>query len=244
MSEPTPPPTVDAILAELRSLGSEANRAGMAHFGIKTDRAFGISMAVLKPLARRLKRNHRLAADLWQSGYHEARLLAVLVEEPDKVTVAQMDRWARTLDSWDICDQACARLFVRTPFVEDAIRRWTKDEREFVRRAGFALIAAYTVHGKSVPDERFVPFLDLIEEHATDDRNFVRKAVNWALRQIGKRSMALQGPALSLARRLAASTNPTARWIGKDAIRELQLDTQLERPAQRSTPRRASLSSR
>jgi 3-methyladenine DNA glycosylase AlkD len=231
----TPQPTVAAVLAELRALGSQTNRAGMARFGINTERAFGISMATLKPIAQRLKRDHKLAAGLWRSGFHEARLLAVLVDEPAKVTARQMDRWVSGLDSWDLCDQACARLFVNTPFVEDAIRRWVADEREFVRRAGFALLAAYAVHGKAVPDARFLPLIDLVERHASDGRNFVRKAVNWALRQIGKRSLALHGPALALAERLAASADPATRWIGRDAVRELSDPAQLRRIDRRAT---------
>ena len=126
-----------------------------------------------------------------------------------------MDGWAADFNSWDLCDQACMKLFVKTPFVEEKIARWAEDEREFVRRAGFALMAAYAVHGKAVPDETFVRLLGLVEKHARDGRNFVRKAVNWALRQIGKRSMALHGPALALAERLAASEDKSARWIGK-----------------------------
>jgi 3-methyladenine DNA glycosylase AlkD len=220
---------VAAVLAELKSLGSEAGRTGMARYGIKIERAFGISMAALKPIARRLKRNHGLAAELWESGYHEARLLAVLTDEPGKVSEAQMDRWAGAFDSWDLCDQACSKLFVKTPYVEIVIPRWAAAEREFVRRAGFALIAAYAVHGKSTADKTLAAMLPLIEQNATDQRNFVKKAVNWALRQIGKRSPALHAPALALAERLAASADATARWIGKDAVKELTDPVQIAR---------------
>ena len=210
-----------AILAELRALGSETNRAGMARFGINTERAYGVSIAAIRPIARRHKRDHDLAAALWKSGIHEARILASLVDDPKLVTPRQMDLWVAEFDSWDVCDQVCLKLFVRTPFVADKIVKWAKDKREFVRRAAFALLAAYTVHGKAVPDEDFLPYLAIIEAHATDPRNFVRKAVNWALRQIGKHSRKLHGPALALAERLAASDDRTARWIGKDAVREL-----------------------
>ena len=212
----------EPILAELRSLGSEKNRAGMARYGINATRAFGVSIAALRPIARRHKGDHALAAALWQSGFHEARILAALIDDPSEVTPEQMDAWAGAFDSWDLCDQACANLFVRTPVVEKKIAAWAKDEREFVRRAAFALLAAYTVHGKRIPDERFAAFLPLIERHATDPRNYVKKAVNWALRQIGKHSLALHGPALALAEKLAASGDRTARWIGKDAARELR----------------------
>jgi len=220
---------VESVVAELRSLGSEENRAGMARFGIKTDRAFGISMAALRPLARRFRRDHGLALALWASGIHEARLLACLIDDPKQVTSKQMDDWAAAFDSWDLCDQACMKLFVKTPFAEEKIARWAKDRREFVRRAGFALLAAYAVHGKKASDATFRAYLPLIEQAATDDRNFVRKAVNWALRQIGKRSPSLHRSALALARRLAASSDKTARWIGKDAVRELTDPFQLGR---------------
>jgi 3-methyladenine DNA glycosylase AlkD len=220
---------VESVLAELRALGSEENRAGMARFGINTGRAFGISMAAMRPLARRLKRDHALAEALWKSGWHEARILAALIDEPAKVTPAQMDRWAAAFDSWDLCDQACMKLFARTPHVAEMVRRWAEDEREFVRRAAFALIAGYAVHGTKAPDAEFVAFLPLIERHATDPRNFVRKAVNWALRQIGKRSVALHAAALSLAQELAGSDDRTARWIGRDAVKELTDPKQMAR---------------
>lgn len=227
----TAPAVVDPseVVAELRALGSEKNRAGMARFGIRTDRAFGISMQQLRPLARKYRKNHALALALWDSGFHEARVLASLIDDPKSVTSRQMDSWAADFDSWDVCDQACMKLFVRTPFVDDKIAKWAKDKREFVRRAGFALLAAYAVHGKGVPDASYRRLLPLIEEYSTDERNFVRKAVNWALRQIGKRSPALHKPALALSKKLAASEDKTARWIGKDAVKELTDPSQLGR---------------
>jgi 3-methyladenine DNA glycosylase AlkD len=218
-----------AILAELRSLGSEENRAGQARFGINTVRAYGVSIANLRPMARRLKRDHALAAALWKTGVHEARILAAFVDEPAKVTPAQMDAWVAEFDSWDLCDQVCSNLFARTPQVEKKITKWAKDKREFVRRAAFALLAAHAVHGKKVSDRDLLAFLPLIEEYSTDPRNFVRKAVNWALRQIGKRSLALHAPALALAEKLAASEDKTARWIGGDAAKELTDPVQIAR---------------
>lgn len=226
--------SAEAVLAELRALGSETNRAGMARYGINTERAFGISIAVLRPIARRLKRDHALAAALWDSGWHEARLLAAFIDEPAKVSSRQMDRWAADFDSWDLCDQACSNLFVKTPFVETKIAEWADDEREFVRRAAFALLAAYAVHGKDVPDSRFLAFLPIIARRATDPRNFVKKAVNWSLRQIGKRSTLLHAPALALATKLAASPDKTARWVGRDAGRELSVPAQVTRVARRA----------
>ena len=181
----------------------------------------------------RLRRNHDLAEALWASGRHEARLLAALIDDPKQVTPAQMDAWVADFDSWDLCDQACSKLFSRTPFVDAKIAKWAQDQREFVRRAGFALLAAHTVHGKTLPNKTFLAYLPLIERHATDERNFVRKAVNWALRQIGKRNSTLHAPALALARRLSESENKTARWIGKDAVKELTDPVQLARIAAR-----------
>ncbi len=217
-----------AIVAELTAAGTAENRAGMAHFGI-TGNTAGVSLAAMRPIARRYARDHALAEALWQSGLHEARIMACDLDEPAKVTPEQMDRWAADFDNWALCDGACLHLFVKTPFVEAKIRQWAKDERDYVRRAAFSLIAAYTVHGKAIPDKTFAGFLDLVERHANDPRNYVRKAVNWALRQIGKHSPALHRPALALAERLAASDDKSARWIGKDAVRELSNPKQIER---------------
>jgi 3-methyladenine DNA glycosylase AlkD len=222
-------PTAASVVAELRAMGSEANRAGMARFGINADRALGVSMAAMRPLERRYRRNHALAQDLWATGIHEARILAAMIEDPTKVTEAQVDAWVVDFDSWDMCDQACMRVFARTPWVMAKVSEWAADDREFIRRAAFALIAGYTVAAKKAPAAEFIAFLPVIERHATDPRNFVKKAVNWALRQIGKRSMALRAPALALAERLAASPDRTARWIGKDAVRELTDPKQIAR---------------
>ncbi len=235
MSTEAAPPDgrATAVIAELRSLASEENRAGMARFGIATERAFGISMAMLKPIARRYRRDHQMAQALWASGYHEARLLAALIDDPKQVTPAQMDAWAADFNSWDLCDQACMKLFARTPHVAARVAAWAKDEREFVRRAAFATIAGYTVHARKAPDAEFLPFLGIIAAASTDNRNFVKKAVNWALRQIGKRSKTLHRPALTLARKLAAADDRAARWIGRDAVKELTDPVQLARIAKR-----------
>jgi len=235
---PTDPPQVATVLAELKALGSERNRAGMARFGINTDKAFGVSIAAMTPLVRKYRRNHALAEALWASGCHEARILAAFVEEPDKVGKTQMNAWAAAFDSWDVCDQVAMRVFARTPYVADRVTRWAADEREFVRRAAFATIAGYAVAAKDADDAAFLAFLPLIAAHATDPRNFVRKAVNWALRQIGKRSASLRAPALALARKLAASDDKTARWIGTDAARELSDPKQIARIEKRRPVRR------
>jgi 3-methyladenine DNA glycosylase AlkD len=230
MAKPASPAvSAKAVLDDLRALGSERNRAGMARFGINIEKAFGVSMAAQRPLERKYRRNHRLALDLWATGHHEARILAALIDDPKEVTKRQMKAWAAGFNSWDLCDQACMRVFARTPYVHELVPVWAKGKREFVRRAAFATIAGYTVAAKKAPASEFIAFLPLIEEYATDPRNFVRKAVNWALRQIGKHSPSLHKPALALAKKLAASEDKTARWIGKDAVRELTDPMQIAR---------------
>jgi len=215
------PMTVEAALAALRARGKPENRRGMARFGINVDRAFGVPMPEIRACAAGIVRDHALAEALWQTGFHEARILASLVDRPQWVTQEQMDRWTADFDSWDLCDQVCGNLWDRTPQAFTKIRQWASDEREFVRRAAFATLAWKAVHDKAAPDDLFAALLPVIREHATDKRNFVRKAVNWALRQIGKRSAALHGPCLAVAVELADSEDRTARWIGIDAVREL-----------------------
>ena len=194
----------------------------MARFGINVDRALGVSVTELRRVARRFGRDHGLARGLWASGVHEARILAALVDDPTKVTEAQAERWVRSFDSWDLCDQVCGNLFDRTPFAFEKAAEWAGREREFEKRAGFALMAMLAVHRKDAPDGAFLPFLAVIEREADDGRNFVKKAVNWALRQIGKRSAPLRTAALRSARRIRAGGTPSARWIAAVAIRELE----------------------
>lgn len=213
---------VDHVVEKLRSMASPKVRDGMARYAIPSDKAFGIAVGDLKKLAKKLGPSHELAAGLWKTGSYEARMLATFVDEPDKVTAAQMDRWCKDFDNWAICDTACFALFDRTPHAWAKLRQWAKHKDEFVKRAAFALLASLTVHDKQATDEPFIESLALIEKAASDDRNFVKKAVNWALRSIGKRSRALHAAALELARRLAESEAAAPRWIGKGALRELQ----------------------
>jgi 3-methyladenine DNA glycosylase AlkD len=220
MSEPGPASTASEIIDHLRSMRDERNIEGMGRFGIDTETALGISNAVLRPLARRLKRDHERALALWDSGIREARLLAAFTDEPRKVTAEQARRWAEDFNSWEIVDTA-ADLFAEARLQYPMIAEFAGDDREFVRRTAFAMMAWSAVHLKKEPDETLLAWLPLIEKHATDPRNFVRKAVNWALRQIGKCNAACHGPALMLAQKLAASDDRTARWIGKDAVKEL-----------------------
>ncbi|MEX3009519.1 DNA alkylation repair protein [Hoeflea sp. TYP-13] len=220
ISEPSPDWNCDDVVRWLRAHGSDEDVAGMARFGIDTELALGIRNAELRPLARKIKRNHDRALALWKTGIREARLVACFSDEPKKVTAKQAWLWADDFNSWEIVDHATG-LFVEAKLHDELIEHFVRDEREFVRRAGFAMMAWGAVHLKKEPDSVMEGWLPLIERHSKDERNFVRKAVNWALRQIGKRSMALHTPALALARKLEASEDKTARWIGRDAVREL-----------------------
>jgi 3-methyladenine DNA glycosylase AlkD len=220
---------VRATLASLKRRGSKRNRDGMARFGIISTKIFGVSLADLRQLARRAGRSHELAAALWDTGWHEARTLAAFVEDPARVTPRQMDQWCRTFDNWAICDTVCFDLFDRTPHAWRKIRVWSRRKDEFVRRAAFALLASVSVHDKKAGDERFLHGLRLVEQAADDGRNFVKKAVNWALRAIGKRNLALHAAAVEVAARLARSPDGTSRWVGKDALRELTSPSVLQR---------------
>lgn len=234
MREPSPDWSAEDALDHLRMLASAENRAGMARFGINTGNALGVGNTTLRQVARKLKRDHRRALYLWSTGVREARLLAAFTDEPESVTREQCRSWAGDFDSWDIVDGVAA-LFVETPFWRDLIDEFAADEREFVRRTAFAMLAWAAVQRKKEPDATFLGYLPLIGAHARDTRNFVRKAVNWALRQIGKRSLALHAPALDMALSLAASQDKTARWIGKDAARELSDAKTLARISRRSS---------
>ncbi|MBX7184431.1 MAG: DNA alkylation repair protein [Vicinamibacteria bacterium] len=232
------------VLRWLQRRGRRRNVLGMARYGIRSPMTFGVSMATMAPLVKRLGTSHDLALSLWATGWHEARILAAFVDEPSRVTRRQMNDWARDFDNWAVCDGACLHLFVRTPFAWDKALRWAASPREFVKRAGFALMASLSTHDRNAPDERFLRLLPVIEEGARDSRNFVSKAVSWALRQIGKRNLVLHPVAASTARRLAASPDPACRWVGKDALRELTSPEVRERLESReargvSSPRRS-----
>lgn len=212
----------DALINVLRGNANPDNVAGMARYGINTRNTFGVSIPFLRQLARGNRRQHELALALWASDVHEARLLATLVDDPKQVTPAQMEAWVKDLDSWDICDQLCNNLFRKTPQARARALRWAKCKPEFIRRAGFVLMATLAVHDKAATDADFEPFFAAIQSAASDERNFVRKAVNWALRQIGKRNATLRQRALAVARHLTTLDSKAARWIAADAIRELR----------------------
>ncbi len=194
----------------------------MGRFGIDTRNALGVTVTELRGLARRIGRDHGLAAALWQSEIHEARLLATMVDEPSSVTEAQMERWVSDLTSWDLCDQLCGNLFDRTPYAFDKALGWSRRDEEFVKRAGFALMATSAVHRKDVSDARFEVFFPAISAQATDDRNYVKRAVSWALRQIGKRSVGLNRKAIATAREIERIDARAARWIARDVLRKLE----------------------
>ena len=214
--------TADEIIAELRGAANDHNRAGMARFGINTERALGISVTRLRQMAKGIGKSHALALALWDSGIHEARILASIVDEPDAVTEEQMEAWVAEFNSWDIVDQVCGNLFDKTPYAWGKAVEWTERPEEFVKRAGFSLIAYMAVHLKKTGDREFERFFPFIERAASDDRNFVKKAVNWALRQIGKRSDYLRPQAIACAERIAEQDSRTARWIARDALKELR----------------------
>ncbi|HWP83514.1 MAG TPA: DNA alkylation repair protein [Bacteroidota bacterium] len=213
--------TYGEILAKLKSLRNEKNIAGMARFGIHSEKVFGISAPVLKTMAREIGRHHDLALALWKSGYLEARILAALIDEPEKVTQAQMERWVRDFDNWAVCDTCCGSLFDKTPYAWKKALAWSNRSEEFTKRAGFALMAWLAVHDKEASDKKYQRFFSVIKRESTDDRNFVKKAVNWALRQIGKRNRRLNKKAIQVAKEIQAINSKSARWIAADALREL-----------------------
>jgi 3-methyladenine DNA glycosylase AlkD len=213
--------TVRAVLKELEALGDPAVRAAMVRFGVHVKNAHGISMPVLHKVAKQIGTDHGLAQQLWSSGVHEARILAGLVDDPGRVSAKQMDRWARGFDSWDVVDGSCGHLFVFAAPAWKKAREWSRREEEYVKRAGFALMAYLAVHDKQATDGKFVRLLPIIRRAATDERNFVKKAVNWALRQIGKRNLRLNRLAIRTAKQIRAMDAGAARWIASDALREL-----------------------
>lgn len=218
---PAPDERVAEVLRWLERRGTRRNRDGMARYGIVAPKLFGVSVADLRQRAKRLGRDHALAIALWKTGCYEARMLAAFVDEPERVTPAQMDRWARDFDNWAITDTVCFHLFDRTPHAWVKIRQWSTRHEEFVRRAAFALLASVALHDKRAPDAPFLRSLPLIERAARDPRNFVKKGVSWALRSVGRRNPTLRAAAIEVSERLSASTDPAARWVGRDALRDL-----------------------
>jgi 3-methyladenine DNA glycosylase AlkD len=204
----------------LKSLSSPEAVVGMSKFGINPENTYGISIPKLREIAKDIGKNHQLALELWKSDIHEARILASFIDEPEKVTENQLEKWVRDFDSWDVCDQVC-NLFEKTPYAHQKAIEWTNRKEEFIKRAAFALMAGLAVHDKKASNEQFEQFFPLIRKAATDDRNFVKKAGNWALRNIGKRNKALNKRAIEIAREIQEINSKTAKWIASDALREL-----------------------
>ena len=210
------------IIKKLKSMRSEHNRQGMARYGINVEKALGVSIYKVRPIAKEIGTNHELAQKLWDSGIHEARILAGYIEDPKQVTEEQMERWVLDFNSWDLCDQVCTNLFDRTKFAHKKVHEWSRREEEFVKRAAFTIIAGLAVHDKNAKDEDFEQFFDLIKKESHDDRNYVKKAVNWALRNLGKRNLALNRRAIEVAEKMKQMDSKAARWIASDTLRELR----------------------
>jgi 3-methyladenine DNA glycosylase AlkD len=226
--------TKTAVLRELKKLANPKVRAQMAYFGVNVPKSLGISAPVLHALAKRIGKDHRLAQETWATGVHEARILATLIGEPEKVTAAEMERWVRDFDSWDVVDAACCYLYAHTKPAWSKVAAWSRRPEEFVKRASFSLVAYLSYKDKFASNARFVKFLRVIEREAHDERNFVRKAVNWALRNIGKRNIPLNREAIRAAGRIREQGSRAARWIAADALRELKsaaVQTRLRRKA-------------
>ncbi len=210
------------VLKRLKARANPENVAGMVRFGINSNNTLGVSIPYLRELAKEIGKNHNLALELWDSKIHEARILAAFINDPKLVTSKQMDDWVNDFDSWDVCDQVISNLFSKTPFAYEKINVWCNKKEEFVKRAGFVMMAALAVHNKTLSDEKFKSLFPLIKKYSTDERNFVKKAVNWALRQIGKRNKKLLKYALDFAKEIRKMDSKAAKWIAFDAIRELE----------------------
>jgi 3-methyladenine DNA glycosylase AlkD len=212
----------DAVIKRMKAMKNPANVKGMARFGISSKNTLGIPMPVIRQVAKEIRKDHPLALRLWNSGIHEARILAALIADPKLVTPGMMNSWVKDFDSWDVCDQCCFNLFDKTPYAYSKAKQWSVRKEEFVKRAAFALMAGLAVHDKKAADSEFHKLLSIIQRSADDPRNFVKKAVNWALRQIGKRNAFLNREALRTAKEIRKQDSPSARWIAADAIRELE----------------------
>jgi len=215
----------DEIISEIKSLANPESVKGMAKFGINPDNTYGVSIPELRKIAKNSGKNHALALKLWASGIHEARILASIIDDSKMVTEEQMKSWVIDFDSWDVCDQCCLNLFNKTAFAHKKVIEWSKRDEEFVKRAAFALIAILAVHDKKLDDKELEKFLSLIKQEAKDERNYVKKAVNWALRQIGKRNANLNKAAINAAKEIQKYESKAAKWIACDALRELTGNT-------------------
>ncbi|KYK20536.1 DNA alkylation repair protein [Thermoplasmatales archaeon SG8-52-4] len=209
------------VLNQLQSMGDPKNIQGMGRFGIKTENNYGNSVTTLRNYAKKIGKNHDLALKLWKTGIRDARMVAACIEDPSKTSEEQIDQWVKDIDSWDICDHCCGHFFDKTPFAYKKVREWTKSNELFIKRAGFSLIAWLAVHDKKKSDKEFEELLKIIKKESIDERNYVKKAVNWALRQIGKRNWNMNKEAIAIAKEIKKIDSKSAKWIASDAIREL-----------------------
>jgi 3-methyladenine DNA glycosylase AlkD len=214
--------SVEEVLERLKSMARPDQLEGMAKYGIVVEQRLGVSVPNLRRMAKELGQNHKLALELWKTGIAEARLVAAMTDDPEKLTEGQMEDWVKDINSWDVCDQVCMNLFEKVPLAWKKIIDWSEREEEFVKRAAFALIACLAWHDKKAEDEKFIKLFPVIIRGATDERNFVKKAVNWALRNIGKRNLDLNKDAINTAREIQQIDSKAARWIASDTIRELE----------------------
>jgi len=218
--------TINEIINHLKKNSNPKDKEGMARFGIDVKYALGVKIPILRSLAKKIGKNHQLALDLWKSKIHEVRILASMIDEAGKVTEKQMEQWVKCFNSWDLCDQVCMNLFDKTKFAWEKALEWPKRKEEFVRRAGFSMMACLAWHDKKARDDNFLKFFPIIKQYSIDERNFVKKAVNWALRQVGKRNINLRKHAIKTAKEILSASwrnNPRpARWIANDALRELK----------------------
>ncbi len=217
--------SVNDIVKELKANANPDNLEGMARFGISTTNRLGNSIPFLRELAKEIGKNHKLALELWEEGIDETRILASMIGEEDKLTEDQAEKWVADFNSWDVCDQVCMNLFKKLPFAEKKIKEWSKREEEFVKRAAFSLIACIAVYDKEKPDNEFIKFLLLIKSGATDQRNYVKKAVSWALRNIGKKNKNLNKEVIKFAKELEKTASKSAKWIAKDTLKDIQKET-------------------
>lgn len=221
--------TIDSVIEKLKSYSVPENKAGMAKFGIETKYALGVSIPNIRKTAKQIGKDHTFALELWKTKVHEVRMVACLVADPKRVTEKQMEEWVKEFNSWDVCDHCCMNLFDKTVFAYEKAVEWAGRDEEFVKRAGYVLMASLALHDKKADDAKFEKFLPIIKKGSNDDRNFVKKAVNWALRQIGKRNLNLNKLAIKTANDIKKLDSKSAKWIASDALRELQSEAIKER---------------
>ena len=217
--------SVEEVLTKLKDKAKPDQLEGMARYGMTAERRLGVSVPNMRKMAKELGKDHNLALELWKTGIPEAMILAAMIDEPEKLTEKQMEDWVKDINSWDVCDQVCMNLFENTPLVWKKILDWSEREEEFVKRTAYALIACLAWHEKKTEDEKFIKLFPVIKRGATDERNFVKKSVNWALRNIGKRNTNLNKAAINAAKEIQQIDSKTARWIASDAIRELESES-------------------